>query len=161
MLKKAIALALLVGMGLFALDQIRSALRSPMEKLLWRSHSMVEDFNRGRIRQLMVGFGEDFRDESSGALKSEVHQVLAALVLQHRDPEANSFALSAGWVTPFDPILNEDETKATADVHLRITHTSRGNSRTWWEAKAKVEFVYESGQWQILRTRSVNHRDRK
>ncbi len=160
MLKKAIALVLLVGMGLFALGQIRSALRSPTEKLLWRVQSMVEDFNDGHIRQLMVGFGEDFRDESSGALKPEVHQILAGLVLSQRDPEANCFALSAGWVTPFEPLLSEDESTATADVNLRLTHTSRGKSRTWWEAKAKVEFAYVDGQWQILRTRSVNHRDR-
>ncbi|MDF1838648.1 MAG: hypothetical protein P1V35_12330 [Planctomycetota bacterium] len=161
MLKKVIALALLVGVGLFAVGQIRSALRSPTEKLLWRVQTMVDDFNEGHVRHLMVGFGEDYRDESSGALKPEVHQVLAGLVLSQRDPEANRFALSAGWVEPFDPQLSEDEERATADVHLRITHTSRGNSRVWWEAKAKVEFAYVSGQWQLLRSRSVNHRDRQ
>ena len=160
MLKKAIALALLIGMGLFALDQIRSSLRSPSEKLLWRVQSMVEDFNAGHIRQLMVGFGEDFRDESSGALKSDVHSALAGLVLSQRDPEANKFALSAGWVTPFEPVLSEDETRASAEVNFRITYTSRGNSRTWWEARATVEFAYVNGKWQILRTRAVNHRDR-
>ncbi|MFT4649086.1 MAG: hypothetical protein ACI87O_002349 [Planctomycetota bacterium] len=161
MLKKTVAWLLLAGLGIFAVGQIRASLRSPTERLLWQVQSMVEDFNQGHIRQLMVGFGEDFRDESSGALKSEVHSALAGLVLSQRDPEANCFALEAAWVAPFVPEISEDETSATAEVHMRITHTSRGNSRSWWEAKAKLEFAYVAGKWDLHRTRSVNHRDRK
>ncbi|MBL4769625.1 MAG: hypothetical protein JKY61_00395 [Planctomycetes bacterium] len=161
MLKKALALLLLAGLGMLALGQIRASLRSPTERLLWRMQSMVEDFDRGHIRQLMSGFSEDFRDESSGALKPDTHSALAGLVLSQRDPEANCFALKASWVTPFDPVLAEDELTAKADVHLRITHTARGKSRTYWEAKAKLKFVYLDGTWYLHRSHAVNHRDRK
>lgn len=160
MLKKALGIILVIGLALLALAQIRHALRSPSERLMWRVSSMIEDFNQGHIRQLMAGFDVDFRDESSGALKPEVHRALAGLVIAERDPEANCFAIKAAWVTPFEPTFEGDETRANAEVELRLTHTSRGKSRTWWEAKAQLQFVYHDGDWYLHRTRSVNHRDR-
>ncbi len=160
MLKKALGLALVIGLAILALGRIRHSLRSPSERLMWRVSVMVEDFNQGHIRQLMNGFAEEFRDESSGAFKPEVHSALAGLVMSERDSEANTFALKAAWVTPFEPVFKEDETKASAEVKVRLTHTSRGETRTWWEAHAILEFTYIDGDWYLYRTRSVNHRDR-
>ncbi|MCA9001219.1 MAG: hypothetical protein KDB61_04795 [Planctomycetes bacterium] len=160
MVQKALFALFLLLVGYFAVGQIRNYLRSPEEQLLWRVNAMVEGFNEGSIRKLTQSFHSEFRDESSGAMQAEVHQVLVGLVLSNRDPETKSFALHATWVEPFAPILNEDESRATADVHLRIIHTARGQSRTWWEARATLEFVYENGDWYLFRSRSVNHRER-
>lgn len=149
MLRRVLGIALILGVSLFALYQIRQSLRSPEERLHYRVARMVRDFNEGHTRAVARAFHPNFVDASSGASRERLQQGLYALRWEYsRDGE---FLLEFQWTEPFEPEVDATRGIARGSGQFRIVDHRFDPERVWWESPVELEFVYDGSRWALTK----------
>jgi hypothetical protein len=137
---------------------------SDAEEVAGLTEDMIAGFNATRRRDVMRGFAEDFRDESSGATRTEVQQVLVHLFFREIDRETKRFRLRAELppeALEFELFPDEDPPRAQAVLRPRFYERVRGEEQLWWEAEIHATLLKRGGRWRFVHTRSVNHAARR
>jgi len=142
------------------------ALSGDEDQIAWVLDEMVDGFNDTRMRSVLGGFSRDFRDESSGATRAEVHQALASLFMSELDPETKEFLLRVELPTDDLEIdlvegTGDEPSRAKLVLHPRFTTRESGTEELYWDATVHVEMVEGDDGWQLVRTSQVNHADRR
>lgn len=161
-LKKLGIGALVLGLSWVAWTRARTSLATPEQRIRWRLEEMAEGFHDNVLRRVVRGFHPDYRD-SAGADRDDVQGALVYLFFQDRDPETGRFAYRLELPEPelairIDP---EDGRRATVTLRAVFHRARRGQEEVWWDTRATLDFVKEDGEWRILQSRDVSHRDRR
>ena len=153
-----VLVVVLVSLG----RSLRRSFASPSTRIEWRLEEMLAGFSKGRVRPVLKNVHADFMDDSSGATRDDVHGALLHLFLTEKDPETKAFRLWAELV-PEELVIRVDETgeRAEVSVHARFMDRRKGEELEWWDARAETDWVLEGGRWKMVRSRSVNHRERR
>lgn len=162
-LKKLFVAVLVIGLMGLAWTRARHALASPEDLIRWRLQGMVEGFHSKTLRHVMAGFHGDYRDLGTGHGREHVADALRYLFFQERDSMTQGFAYRLEVPEDELAIQLDPEDEQRADVTLRAIffRTQRGVEEPWWDMRASLVFVRDKGEWRIVSSKDVNHRDRK
>jgi hypothetical protein len=157
-------LALVLLLVLLSLGRsIRRSLASAQTRITWNIEEMIEGFSDGRVRPVLRHVSPEFRDESSGADREDLHRALLHLFLTEKDPETKAFRLRAELLAEDLEIVPDpvDPERARVRLHVRILDPLEGAPTVYWDAKASCDWALEDGRWKLTRSAGVNHRDRR
>jgi hypothetical protein len=162
-LKKLLVAGLVVALMGLAWTRARHALAGPEDLIRWRLEGMVDGFHSNTLRHVMAGFHQDYRDSATGHGREHAADALRYLFFQEHDSVTGKFAYRLEipedeLVISLDP---EDEERADVTLRAVFYRTQKGLEEVWWDMRASLTFVRDEGDWRIVTSKDVNHRDRK
>lgn len=130
---------------------------APEVRVGWFLDGMIDNFNRSRPGACADGLSEEFRDESSGAGRQEIHGFLVQLYFRARDPETKEFLYHV--VSPAEERkidIGDDPSTAQVGMAARFYETRRlGEAVTEklvWEVRIDADLREGEDGWKVERT---------
>ena len=150
-----VLLALLVGV-----PRLVRSLGPPQARIAHRLEEMARGFDECRTARVLAAFAPQYRDEGSGVERSDLHRILVHLFFREIDPATKRFRLR---VELDEPRVTLSEDGERADVRLRARFYARDGAEEelFWDATVRGEMRPGDGGWQLVRTREVNHSERR
>ena len=133
---------------------LRGLLASDATRIRGMLERMARGFNASSARRALGGLADDFREETSGMTKPEVHETLAYLFLAQRDPETKEFLFKVELGEP-EIAISEAASPRTADLRVEAAFL-RLARRSWesaWRVEIQAELEKRKEGWRVVRSR--------
>ena len=163
MIRRLLAgILILVGL-VWGVGQLRYMIASPETRIRMRIERMALGFNTTKMAGALGGFARDYRDADSGTDKERVKQILLHFFFREIDPTTKRFRMRVEvpeeeLSVSLDP---DDESRAVVQLRAVFYEREGDSEELYWDARVTAEMAEGEDGWQILRTREVNHRDRR
>ncbi|MFT4541271.1 MAG: hypothetical protein ACI841_003330 [Planctomycetota bacterium] len=153
----------LVAALVWTVGAVRFALASPEERIRMRIDRMAIGFNTTKMAGVLGGFAHEYRDDDQEIDRDRVKEILLYLFFREIDPLTKRFRLRVEVPEPEFSVELDGADRSKAVVNMRAVFYERdGDSEElYWDARVTADMVEGEDGWQLLRTRKVNHSDRK
>lgn len=131
------------------------ALVSDETKIRWLVEDMRDGFDRTRMDPILVAFAESFRDETSGADRSNVREAIAYLFLTAKDPQTKAFPYRVEVDVSKIGIDESSADAPTADCDLvvRFFDLRGSEEKLAWKIAIASHWIRGEYGWRIASTR--------
>ena len=153
---RRILLGLAAALLLFLVGRaIVRALVSDETRIRWLVEDMAEGFDATRMDPVLVAFAEGYRDETTGADRSNVREALAYLFLTEKDPRTKAFPYRVEVAITKLAIDRSSPEKPAADCELLARFLDRrgGEEKLAWEVEIVSRWIRGEYGWRIASTR--------
>jgi hypothetical protein len=125
-------------------------------RIAWLLDGMEKSFNSSRAGATLDGLGEEFREETAGLSRSDVHQVLVYIFLNERDPKTKELRFRVKLGRPavsLQPLEEGKPPRAEVKVDATFLELRGKDLQPAWEVSLEASLEKSREGWKVLRSR--------